>query len=528
MKTRSSLSLRGLSLALLVLGPGPANSAIAAPSPVVHGSDASFQPVFSPGASRLAFASTLTNLVTNDTNGKVLDVFVLELSSGRTELVSLRADGAGSGDGQSYAPRFTGGGTALLFESRAGNLVTNDANGRADAFLRDLTSGQTLLLSTNPIGVGANGNSLHPRASADGRRVVFQSQATDLTSTLDANGRDDLFLLDLDAGTTTIISTNRFGQPATNGAAEPFISADGGFVVFRSASPDLAQSPASGYVTDLYLRRTDNGRIEMLRAVTNGGRRTVPVLNPMMAPATNQLACILNGQAGFGTPVGTFQFDLATGATLSHGIGSSTNLSNFRISNLAGPVISADGSVIVVEGLTGTGPTVRRGLFLWRPGSADPMELVSDSFPRDSTNFLHSPALAADGSRVAALHSSGALVVFNADGTIAGGPFSADDWSAPALSDDGRLLAFHTLFPNSPGRPATQGLFLIDLAAAAVRLEIRSTANGVEISWTGAAGYTLESVDTLAGGWQPVAGVTGSKVELPLNGGAKFFRLHKP
>src|SRR6266516_8190030 len=124
--------------------------------------------------------------------------------------------------------------------------------------------------------------------------MVCQSPATDLTATLDGNGRDYVFLLDRDAGTTTIISTNRLRQPATNGAAEPFISADSGFVVFQSASLDLVQSPASGYVTDLYLRRTDNGRIDMLRAITNGGRRTVPVLNPTLSSGTNQMACILN------------------------------------------------------------------------------------------------------------------------------------------------------------------------------------------------------------------------------------------
>jgi hypothetical protein len=525
MRRGSSLPPHRSYLALLLLG--LASQAIAGPSPLLHGPDDSLQPVFSPDGSRLAFASTLTNLVTNDTNGRALDVFLLDLSSGRTDLVSVRADGTGSGDGQSYAPQFTAGGTAVLFESRAENLVTNDANGRADIFLRYLDSGQTHLLSTNRIGVGANGNSFHPRASANGRRIAFQSQATDLTSTFDGNGRDDVFLLERDAGTTTIISTNRFRQPATNGAAEPFISADGGFVAFQSASLDLVQSPGSGYVTELYLRRTDSGRIDMLRAITNGTRRTVPVLNPMMATASNELACILNGQAAWGTPVGTFRFDLQTGVSLNQGIGSSTNLTGFRISNLAGPAMSADGSVIAVEGLTGTGTAVRRGVFLWRPGSIDPEELVSDALPRDSANFLHSPVLAANGSRVAALHSSGVLVVFNADGTIAGGPFSADDWSAPALSNDGRLVAFHTLLPNAPGQPATQALFLIDLAAA-VRLDIRSTANGVEISWTPLGGYNLEAADVLGGGWQPVDGATGSTVELPLTGGGRFFRLHKP
>lgn len=526
MRTGSTQLLGGLRTAAVVLG--LAYGAVAAPAPLLHGPEPSFRPVFSPDGSRLAFASARPDLATNDTNGRVLDVFVLELSSGRAEMVSANSDGAGSGDGPSYAPQFTAGGTAVLFESRAGNLVTNDANGRADVFLRDLASGQTLLLSTNRFGVSADGNSFHPRASANGRRIVFQSQATDLTSTADANRTDDLFLVDLDAGTTTLISTNRFRQPATNGAAEPFISADGGFVVFRSVSPDLVQSPASGYVTDLYLRRTDNGQIEMLRAVTNGGRRTVPVLNPMMASVTNQLVCILNGPAGFGTPVGTFRFDLASGATLSQGIGSSTNLTSFRISNLAGPFVNADGSVIAVEGLIGTSPSVRRGLFVWRPGFVDPVELVTTNLPADSASFFHSPVLSADGSRVAALHSSRVLMVFNGDGTIAGGPFPADDWSAPALSSDGGLLAFHTLLPNADGQPAAQGLFLIDLAAAALGLNIRTTADRVEISWTGGDGFILESADVPGGGWQPVSGVTGSKVELTPTGGAKFFRLHKP
>ena len=82
--------------------------------------------------------------------------------------------------------------------------------------------------------------------------------------------------------------------------------------------------------------------------------------------------------------------------------------------------------------------------------------------------------------------------------------------------------------PNAPGQPATQALFLIDLDAAPVRLEIRTAAGGVEISWTGGDGYVLESADALGGGWQTVAGVSGTKAQLPLTGGAEFFRLHKP
>jgi Tol biopolymer transport system component len=84
--------------------------------------------------------------------------------------------------------------------------------------------------------------------SADGRYAVFLSGATNLVSgQRDVNGPpgypgEDVFLTDLATGAVTLVS-HALGQPATtgnHGSSEPLISADGRWIVFRSAATDLA------------------------------------------------------------------------------------------------------------------------------------------------------------------------------------------------------------------------------------------------------------------------------------------------
>src|SRR5256885_12851889 len=62
-------------------------------------------------------------------------------------------------------------GCFVLFLSSGNNLVTNDDNGRfVDIFLRNRTNGVTTLVSVNQTGVGGgNGNSVSPVISSNGR-----------------------------------------------------------------------------------------------------------------------------------------------------------------------------------------------------------------------------------------------------------------------------------------------------------------------------------------------------------------------
>ena len=88
----------------------------------------------------VAFTSLATNLVAGDVNG-ITDVFVRDLRSGTTKLVSLGAAG-NQGDDASAAGGvvFSADDRYLAFSSWAGNLVPGDTNDKPDAFVRDLTA----------------------------------------------------------------------------------------------------------------------------------------------------------------------------------------------------------------------------------------------------------------------------------------------------------------------------------------------------------------------------------------------------
>src|SRR5204863_9687262 len=152
------------------------------------------------------------------------------------------------GTSDSSASVISSDGRFVLFLSSANNLVTNDDNGKfVDVFLRDRTNGVTTLVSVNQTGVGGgNGNSVSPAISTNGRYVVFESEASNLVAN-DTNGVSDVFLRDLQSGTTTLLSVNHSGGAAGNGAStSPVISADGRYVAFVSAASDLVANDTNG------------------------------------------------------------------------------------------------------------------------------------------------------------------------------------------------------------------------------------------------------------------------------------------
>jgi Tol biopolymer transport system component len=97
----------------------------------------------------------------------------------------------------------SGDGRFVAFSSTANDLVPGDSNKALDVFVRDLQSGLTTLISvkTNSSGPG-NKDSFSPLISTDGRFVLFHSLATDLAPGSYPNS-DNLFLRDRQMGTTT-------------------------------------------------------------------------------------------------------------------------------------------------------------------------------------------------------------------------------------------------------------------------------------------------------------------------------------
>jgi Tol biopolymer transport system component len=181
--------------------------------------------------------------------------------------VSIVSNGTAAGNGTAREPSVSADGRYVVFSSSASNLVAGDANNVADVFLRDTTNNTTTLISVAKGSTApGNGKSEEPSISADGRFVSFTSLATDLVDN-DGNALADIFVRDVQAGTTRRVSTDATGtgfSGNSNGfSAEPYTSANGDFVGFTSRADDMVTGVTDRKdfgpnhdtgVTDVFLR----------------------------------------------------------------------------------------------------------------------------------------------------------------------------------------------------------------------------------------------------------------------------------
>lgn len=185
------------------------------------------------------------------------------LGSGATARVSVsstgtQANGASYGD---FGTTVSANGRFVAFESVASNLVRGDTNGLFDVFVRDQRTGTTRRVSVGRHGTEPNGSSYGPAICANGRFVVFDSDATNLVNG-DTNGMTDLFVWDRWRGTTRRVSVGRHGAQADGFSYGPSISANGRLVAFRSDASNLVRGDTNGlfdvFVRDRW-RRTTRG-----------------------------------------------------------------------------------------------------------------------------------------------------------------------------------------------------------------------------------------------------------------------------
>lgn len=197
----------------------------------------------------VVFDSAASNLVVGDTN-HYADIFIHDRQTGLTERVGSSANGQ-EADGDSRYPVISADNRVVAFTADAGNLVINDNNGDEDVFVHDRETGLTERLSVDSTGQEGNGDSHYVVISADGRVVVYDSEASNLV-TGDTNNARDVFVHNRQTGVTVRVSVDSAGQQGNGSSHDAAMAADGLLVAFHSETSNLVAGDTNG-VSDVFV-----------------------------------------------------------------------------------------------------------------------------------------------------------------------------------------------------------------------------------------------------------------------------------
>jgi len=253
------------------LGVTPTTTRVSVSSNGTEGFSASQTASVSDDGRYVAFSSDAATLVPNDTNSR--DTFVHDRETGMTELVSKSSSGEQANRPTAF-PAISGNGRYVVFESEAFNLVPNDTNEVSDVFRYDRDTDTLERVNLTNSGTEATGGgSFTPSISDDGRYVTFSSEAEDLVEDAD-NGDRDVFIRDLQLGTTELVSvatdgTLGDGPSGGLGAGPGRVTPDGRFVVYGSFASSLAPNDEN-LRDDVFVRDRQAGITERVSVSSDG------------------------------------------------------------------------------------------------------------------------------------------------------------------------------------------------------------------------------------------------------------------
>lgn len=254
-------------------------------------------PSITPDGRYVAFSSMATNLVPGDTNASQ-DAFRLDLQTGDLDLVSIGFGGSPA-DGHSAGPIMTPDGNTIVFSSQATNLApAPNADGAYDVYVRDMAAGETEMLSSGIADVPTRGAPFGMDVSDDGRLVMFvDSSNVAVGTSLSPNYH--VHIHDRETGVVERISTNDQGMdaeapPGQLACPSASMSADGRFVAMRCSAPNLVPYDTNGS-DDIFVKDTLTGRMERV-SLADDGRDIAWGSNPQISPDGRYVAFFSNAE----------------------------------------------------------------------------------------------------------------------------------------------------------------------------------------------------------------------------------------
>jgi len=178
--------------------------------------------------------------------------------AGDIERVSITSVGI-QANGDSILPAISSDGRFVTFSSEASNLVAGDTNNLADIFVHDRQDDTTVLIvGPAEFSTGSGIIVVAPNISPDGDFVGFRSNADDLVPG-DTNNSFDTFLIDRLTAIAERSSVSSSEVEGNSDSSRPSISSNNRFVVFSSNATNLVSEDTNGF-EDVFVRDRDAGR----------------------------------------------------------------------------------------------------------------------------------------------------------------------------------------------------------------------------------------------------------------------------
>lgn len=227
---RVSDSAGGILLVDLAITLSPAAAPLTPPAPVLllsqtrapdggPANNRSSDPSLSDAASLVSFSSEASNLSSADSNN-AQDVFVRNRASNVLQRVSVDANGVGL-PGASGEPAISQDGNSVAFVTGtglapavAGQAKRQVLGGQVRVY--DSRTNKSTPISNTPAGLPANGSSNRPAVA--GNLIVYESTASNLTTTPDTNGLADIYVFDRVSGLTSLLSAPNTSTQSANPA----------------------------------------------------------------------------------------------------------------------------------------------------------------------------------------------------------------------------------------------------------------------------------------------------------------------
>ncbi|MFK5955204.1 MAG: calcium-binding protein [Planctomycetota bacterium] len=376
-----------------------------------QGDAKSERPAVSLDGNFVAFQSNASTIIPGDLNF-VSDVMVRDITTGSVELISVNTIG-GFSNGPSERPAISSDGRYVAFASDASNLVVGDVNFTRDVFLRDRTLGTTTLISKSTLGIQGNGASTRPSISADGRYIVYRSASTNLLASFDLNSIiDDVFLYDTVTGVTELVSKDSLGIQGNNASDRPAISGDGNLIVFWSDATNLIAGDFN-FARDVFLHNRTTGVTSLVSQSTAGVQGNGISSRPTISSDGTYIAyrSIASNLVAGDTNLfeDVFLCEVASGITTRVSV-SSAGVQGNGLSSL--PSLSTDGHLVAFR------------------------SLASNLSPAD-TNFAEDVFV----------HDTTTGITTNISGA-SGGAQGNGNSSRPSISGDGALVAYQSHATN--------------------------------------------------------------------------------